>query len=133
MKTIEHYIPLTISPQTLLDAWTRHSGNTTRYVGIPTASHHRLVFVLGEADDVVTDASEEELAGFIAGYVAAWQDHRKAALDRADNMLREIFTDDDDDTLILSDDDVVPPGWGSVDTSTDDDSPQMMPSPDQFR
>lgn len=128
MKTIEHCIPKAINPQAVLDAWQRHSGHLTHSVGRSLLTHHVLSFTFHRLDS----ANEEELAGFISGYVAACEDQRKAALDRVDSMLHEIFADDDD-TLILSDDNAAPLGWDSVDTSTDDDSPQMMPSPDQFR
>ena len=83
MKTIEHCVPLTINPQALLDAWERHSGHHTHSVGRSLLTHHRLLFTL-QTDLFKPNyhpTNEEELAGFIAGYVAAWQDAQTDKLD----------------------------------------------------
>lgn len=118
MKTVEHLIPKAINPQAVLNAWQRHSGHLTHSVGRSLLTHHVLCFTLQNDyfKEHYRPVDEEELAGFIAGYVAACIDHEKASNARMMDMLGEIF-EGDDDTLILS----------------DDDSPQMMPGPDQFR
>ena len=47
MKTFEHLIPKAVDPQALLDAWERHSGNTTRYIVTPNQLA-KLVSLSGE-------------------------------------------------------------------------------------
>ena len=86
MKTIEHLIPKAINPQALLDAverafFTVQTGKLGHGDDLPgSMTHSRLIFWV---DDFPSQAAQDELAGFVAGYVAAWQDAQEDKLDAA--------------------------------------------------
>ena len=81
MKTIEHYIPKALDRQRLLDAVERQTGKLGHGGDLlGSMTHSRLIFWV---NDFPEQAAQEELAGFIAGYVAAWQDAQRDKLDDA--------------------------------------------------
>ena len=81
MKTIEHYIPKALDRQRLLDAVERQTGKLGHGGDLPgSMTHSRLIFW---ANDFPSQAAQDELAGFVAGFVAAWQDAQEDKLDAA--------------------------------------------------